>query len=400
MDEQTPIAGVTRPARGTRPSNRRAIILTAARELIRERGYEHVSMGDIADEVSVGASALYRHFTSKQRLLLEVVEGAIVPIKAAVDGLDLRNREAGLLALADLVLDHSYLGALWAREVRHLALEQQDQIGAEVSAIAAEFAAKLGEIRPGLGAAARDLLAWSVLGVLLGPSFQHQQVSRDEHVVLLADMMSRVLDAAIPAECAATAQSASTVKGLIPASRREALLLQATRLFAQRRYAGVGIEDVAASLGIAGPSIYNYFSSKSELLAIALGRAAGHLYLQVDQALSTHDACVPALRELIRSYTDFAVTHPDLVAVLITEARNLGDPYREEAVQAQRDYVNEWAHLLTGTGGREIGLVEARLRVQAALTVVNTVTQVHHLRVAPGAASAVAAVAEAAIGLP
>jgi hypothetical protein len=46
----------------------------------------------------------------------------------------------------------------------------------------------------------------------------------------------------------------------------------------------------------------------------------------------------------------------------------------------KRDYVNEWAHLLTAAADRQIEPVTARLQVQPTLTVINTVTQVHHLR--------------------
>src|SRR5690606_41423802 len=44
------------------------------------------------------------------------------------------------------------------------------------------------------------------------------------------------------------------------ASRRRLLLSAATRLFSERGYTRVTTEDVGAAAGIAGPSLYNYFS--------------------------------------------------------------------------------------------------------------------------------------------
>src|SRR5262249_26694526 len=157
--------------------------------LIRDRGYEHVSMGDIADAVAVGPSALYRHFSSKQQLLYEVIEGGLMPITDAVEELDLRNREAALRGLAQLALGHSYLGVLRTREVRHLPVELQDNITAQIAAIAAQIAKKLGERRPQLDPAAQDLLAWSLLGVMNSPSTQHLEISHDAHAALLVTMM-------------------------------------------------------------------------------------------------------------------------------------------------------------------------------------------------------------------
>ncbi len=66
-----------RPARGTRPANRRQLIIAAAADLFSRRGYAGVGMGDVAEAVAIGPSALYRHFRGKQDLLAAVVGGAL-----------------------------------------------------------------------------------------------------------------------------------------------------------------------------------------------------------------------------------------------------------------------------------------------------------------------------------
>ena len=68
---------VVRPARGTRPSNRRQLIIDAATDLFSRKGYANVAMGDVAEAVAIGPSALYRHFRGKQDLLATVVEAAL-----------------------------------------------------------------------------------------------------------------------------------------------------------------------------------------------------------------------------------------------------------------------------------------------------------------------------------
>ncbi|MGC2938875.1 MULTISPECIES: TetR/AcrR family transcriptional regulator [unclassified Brevibacterium] len=44
------------------PSNRRELILVTANDLLSTRGFEHVVMGDVAEAVAIGPSALYRTF--------------------------------------------------------------------------------------------------------------------------------------------------------------------------------------------------------------------------------------------------------------------------------------------------------------------------------------------------
>src|SRR3954469_3027557 len=108
-----------RPARGTRPANRRELIVEAAADLFWTRGYEHVSMGDIAEAVAVGPSALYRHFPGKLQLLVEVVRAGVEPMAQLVSDLDLTDRATALPALARISLDHRDTVVLFQREVRH-----------------------------------------------------------------------------------------------------------------------------------------------------------------------------------------------------------------------------------------------------------------------------------------
>ncbi|WP_248489124.1 TetR/AcrR family transcriptional regulator [Tsukamurella sp. PLM1] len=73
------------PAPGTRPANRREIVVAAASELFHDRGYSNVSMKDIADAVAVGPSSLYRHFRNKNDLLEAVIADDLAAVLGAVD---------------------------------------------------------------------------------------------------------------------------------------------------------------------------------------------------------------------------------------------------------------------------------------------------------------------------
>jgi AcrR family transcriptional regulator len=374
--------------RGTRPADRRASIVRVASKLIRENGYENVLMSDVADAVEVRPSALYRHFAGKQQLLAEVIRDGLAPVAAVVDGLDLRDQATALRTLAELALDHPNLGALWLREVRHLSPEEQNASAESVQRLVRRLADNCSQVRPDLSDLGSDLLAWSIVGVLVSTSFHSVAATREKYSALLASLLERILAAPISQEFTAVAAPTNTGVGLEPRSRRQALLLHATRLFAERRYSGVGIEDVGASLGMAGPSIYNHFSSKSELLGLALTRGAAYLHLQVAEVLATAATPLAGLNGLVSSYTRFAATHPDLGAILLTDIRNLTEPYREDALSAQRDYVDEWTHLLQLIQ-EHADATQVRLKVQAAFMVINVVTQVYRLRSAVNSVEAI-----------
>jgi AcrR family transcriptional regulator len=59
---------------------RKIEILEVARDLFAQRGFEKTTMADIAEVVGVVESALYRHFRSKQELLVEAVRTFYEPI--------------------------------------------------------------------------------------------------------------------------------------------------------------------------------------------------------------------------------------------------------------------------------------------------------------------------------
>jgi AcrR family transcriptional regulator len=392
------VTTVARPQRGTRPPNRRALIVAAATELFCTRGYEHVAVGDIADAVAMGPSALYRHFSSKQELLEEVVFGGLDSVTAVVDTMAFADVDQSLLAVAELAVTNRHIGILVEREARHLSGDAQTRLREASQTVARRLSEFLETVRPELDAHVRDLFAWMILGVVVSPSFYQSELSAKEQARLLAELAGRIVRAPAPAGFAIGRDQHRPI-GIPPHSRREALLQQAIRLFAERRYASVGIEDVAASLGIAGPSIYNYFASKADLLSTALTRGAGYLYVQASDVLATSSTPAVALGRLVASYVEFAVGHPALVDLLMTEVRNLPEPHRDAALTTQRDYVEEWVHLIRQFRA-ELTEPTARLQVQAVLTVINYVARVHHLQSATGISAAVSATCGHLLGLP
>jgi AcrR family transcriptional regulator len=65
---------------------------------------------------------------------------------------------------------------------------------------------------------------------------------------------------------------------------RERILETATELFAQKGYAGAGVDQLAARSGIAKTAIYYHFGNKAGLLAAALERTASTWIEGIDQA--------------------------------------------------------------------------------------------------------------------
>ncbi|MYW00069.1 TetR/AcrR family transcriptional regulator [Streptomyces sp. SID3343] len=391
------VGGVVPPPRGTRPRNRRELILAAAADLFYRRGYADVAMSDIAEAVGMGPSALYRHFKSKQQLLMHVVLAGVASVREALARSGVDDPETVLNAVVAVTLEHREVGVLWQREGRLLPAEERTAVRREVRAVTAVVTGLIRAGRPELDSAQSELLAWCGLGVLLSPSFHQVELPRQEYVRLLVRLGQATLTAS-PAAVAPFANRSPTAAGIVLGSRREALLAAAARMFAAHGYAGVAIEDIGAAAGIAGPSVYNHFDSKAELLSAAVTRGIEWLLLDMTRALAGTQDHEVALRVLLRSYIRFAAEHHDLVCLLLTEVSHLPESARHRARQAQLEYVAEWTRLLCALRP-EYGAAEGRIRVQAALTAINDVARTRHLRDTTGVAETLESVGWAVMGL-
>jgi AcrR family transcriptional regulator len=389
--------------RGTRPRNRRELILAAAADLFAKHGYAKVGMGDLANAVGIAPSALYRHFTGKQDVLAKVLAAGLTPVHELVVGLDLADPAAAAAELAACALDQRHLGLLWQREARELSPEAYQPLRDVIREIGRGLADYVRSVRPGIPGPDADLLAWSVLAVLTSPSFHHLDLPRPAYEELLAELVAAVIDTERPAppEPAAPAAAAPGVipaDVLTPASRREELLIQAMRMFADRGYTQVGIEDIGSAVGIAGASVYNHWTAKLDLLTTALRRGAAALAMDVATAYRQATGPADALHRLLRSYVSLSHTHPEIYGLLITDIDHLPDDERHAIRRAQHEHVSEWAHLLR-LDQPNLDPVAARIRVHAVLSVAHDTARTAHLHRDPAVAAAVVAICTRLLGL-
>lgn len=104
---------------------------------------------------------------------------------------------------------------------------------------------------------------------------------------------------------------------------QEAILSAGAALFAEKGFSGVSVDDIGAAVGIAGPSVYNHFASKTDILVAAMFRGNERLWMDFNRAVADARDASETLRRVVLSYRTFAFANPDLVEILITEAAHL-----------------------------------------------------------------------------
>ena len=127
-----------------------------------------------------------------------------------------------------------------------------------------------------------------------------------------------------------------------PTNRREQILREAARLFAERGFHGVGVDEIGAAVGISGPGLYRHFAGKDAMLAELLVGISGRLMAAGKLRVSEATGPAEALDALIRGHIDFALDDRPLITLHDRELDRLRESDRKLVRQLQRQYVEQW----------------------------------------------------------
>jgi AcrR family transcriptional regulator len=106
---------------------------------------------------------------------------------------------------------------------------------------------------------------------------------------------------------------------LAKADRMEQALLAAHELFAQRGYAAVTMDEVAAALGVTKPLLYNYFGNKEQLYIACMERSGDALVRTILETVGDTSNPGDALNEGLRAFFAFLDADRAAWAVLFDE---------------------------------------------------------------------------------
>lgn len=124
--------------------------------------------------------------------------------------------------------------------------------------------------------------------------------------------------------------------------RREQILREAARLFAERGFHGVGVDEIGAAVGISGPGLYRHFPGKDAMLAELLVGISHRLLSAGRMRVTEAETPEQALDALIRGHIDFAIDDRPLITLHDRELDRLRESDRKLVRQLQRQYVEEW----------------------------------------------------------
>lgn len=165
---------------------------------------------------------------------------------------------------------------LWHREARHLPEEVRNEFVAVRGRTVDLWSTCLTELDPTLRPLDAEFRIRAALGLLNSVALLTKAVSRRRTLAHFEHLMRGVILSA-PLSGSPIAPDSRLAYHEVeveqdPTGRREVLLRAGARLFRERGYHRVSIDDIGEAAGIRGPSIYGHFVSKSDVLDELLTR--------------------------------------------------------------------------------------------------------------------------------
>lgn len=108
-------------------------------------------------------------------------------------------------------------------------------------------------------------------------------------------------------------------------SREQAILRAAERLFFERSFDGVSVDDIGRHAGVSGSAIYRHFSGKDQILAGLFDEVMEAILVRLGEPDDDPEVDV---ENLLRVYVDLAVQHDKLAAIWLRDQRSLSEKYR------------------------------------------------------------------------
>lgn len=117
--------------------------------------------------------------------------------------------------------------------------------------------------------------------------------------------------------------------GLTPRSRREEILDEATRLFAERGYEGASMADLAERVGLRKASLFHHFASKDVLYAAVLARLVEDVGGAIIESASLPGTFAERLDAIADGVTAVLGAQPFAARLLIREVMDWGPVVRD-----------------------------------------------------------------------
>src|ERR1700712_2957515 len=136
------------------------------------------------------------------------------------------------------------------------------------------------------------------------------------------------------------------IKALLNGTKKDIILKNAAELFRRKGFRASSVRELAESLGIEAPSLYNHIGSKGELLQHICFAVAADFTLNMQQVLSAKQNAAEKTAALIRFHIQKMYTDFDKVYVSDNEWQQLQKKQADDFLAQRRAYENSLTEII------------------------------------------------------
>lgn len=119
---------------------------------------------------------------------------------------------------------------------------------------------------------------------------------------------------------------------------RDEILLSATRLFAERGFRAISMDDIAATLEYTKSVIYYYFKSKNQILWQIVCRTLERYESDIEEIRARKEDPAKTLRDMLHQHALLVMNHSEWSAIFNREMSELAPAQQQQVSRMKRAY--------------------------------------------------------------
>ena len=154
-------------------------------------------------------------------------------------------------------------------------------------------------------------------------------------------------------------------------TKKDAIIQQAALLFKTKSYTSASMRELAISLGVEAPSLYNHIGSKSELLQEICFKVGNKFTEQIEMIEASRALVIGKVEAIIRFHIKIMLENFNEVYVANHEWKHLKEPFLSDFLNIRRNYEKSLTTLIEK--GIELNELKSTNPYVAVLTILSAV---------------------------
>lgn len=155
-------------------------------------------------------------------------------------------------------------------------------------------------------------------------------------------------------------------------TKKDVITKKAAALFRQKSFHSTSMRNIAEAMGVEAPSLYNYITSKNEILKEICFDVAAQFNGHLEKAESSKENCITKIEGIIRFHISMTTNDFERIYISNHEWKHLSNPFLNEYKSLRRSYQKRFAAIVKkGINKKEIRNIDADLAVLIILSSIN-----------------------------